>query len=84
MMLNLEHSMLSAFVCKICIFEVQVQHVLCFMQFLSESNVSVNMIANYLLALKAKFIVHGLMLFSQSLLKSLKAAQPNQMQYNAN
>ena len=45
---------------QISIFDVQVQHMLCFMEFLSENKVSVNMIANYLSAVKAKFIVYGL------------------------
>ena len=45
---------------QISIFDVNLQHILCFMQFLSNSELSVHMIANYLSAVKANFILYGL------------------------
>ena len=47
------------------VFDVQVQHVWCSMQSLSASDVSVNMIANCLLALKTNLIIYG---FNQAVL----------------
>ena len=54
----------------------------CFMQFLSENEVSVNMIANHLSAVKAKFIENGLdcAVFQDQIIKlymkSLKINRP--------
>ena len=45
---------------KINVLELEVAHILCFMEFLVNSNVSVSMIQNYLFALKAKFIFNQL------------------------
>ena len=45
---------------QISIVDVHLQHLLCFMQFLSDNKLSVNMIANYLSGIKANFVLYGL------------------------
>ena len=45
---------------KINVLELQVAHILCFMEFSVNSNVSVSMIQNHLSALKVKFLFYQL------------------------
>ena len=67
---------------KISVYSIEVDHILCFMEFLVGSKVSVSMIQNYLSAVRAKFVFYDLnscILSDQRIrlyIKSLKINRP--------